>query len=225
MITKDLLVYMTHLCNYRCKYCCGVQDMYNGTMKIDYRNALINIDKMLRYICSSDYQTIYLSGGEPTLHPKLYHVCKVLRMHNKHVYVITNLSKDIDYYNKLCDLDVHIIASFHVQNTLFINKVKNINNITHLFVMGNVDHFSAVYKTYLSLKHIHNSVFFIKLDNQTYTTEQEYYFSLDCSKLPINLSFNNINVLTSSGNIYENDDKYENGTMPNDHSYNILEKI
>ena len=120
-----MLVYMTHACNYRCKYCSGVVDFYNGVMKMNYDNLFIDANKLVKYLSlHNEIDQVYLSGGEPTLHPKLKDTCYNLINMKKNVSVITNLSKPAEYYNMLIEAGANIVASYHAANTKFLNTLK-----------------------------------------------------------------------------------------------------
>ena len=66
-------------------------------------------------------------------------------------------------------------------------------------------------------------MFFLKIDNEKYTDDQLKILNLSNSVSPID--FNNIPVMTSAGNVYENDDMYINGMNCDDNHYNILKSF
>ena len=66
-------------------------------------------------------------------------------------------------------------------------------------------------------------MFFLKIDNEKYTDDQLKMLNLSNSVSPID--FNNIPVMTSAGNVYENDDMYINGMNYNDSYHNILKSF
>ena len=146
MLNSKIMVYMTYLCNYKCSYCCGCIDFYNGNMKLNYSYSFINTNKLLTFLINNNFDNIYLTGGEPTLHPQLKKVCNILIKNNKNVFVITNLSQTIDYYNELCNIGVKLIASYHITNILFFEKIRNIQtNIQYIFIIYTFNYMQTEY--------------------------------------------------------------------------------
>lgn len=224
---NTFLIYLTHMCNFSCPYCSGVIDYKSNVMKINIHNFFINTNKIKSFLSFyTDIQTIYLFGGEPTLHPQLNQICKIIKNKNKNINIIlcTNLSKDVTYYNNLIDNEVQIIASYHINNLQFYEKIEKLKKIKYIFVMANTKHFNACYEMYQKIKIMYQSdVFFLKIDNEKYTDDQLKILKLSNSVSPID--FNNIPVMTSAGNVYENDDMYINGMNCDDNHYNILKSF
>ena len=220
--SHNLLVYMTHLCNYTCEYCCGVVDYKNKTMNFNYKNMFVNVDKVTEFIKTHQYSHVFLHGGEPTLHPKLVQLCKNIYQLGKKVSIETNLSKDIAYYNQLVDIGVEIIATYHLQNTQFVDKLHKIKEVDYTIVMANNKYIDKCISIYEQIKCI--SKHMMLLDNVKYTEEQLVKLSpFLIRKFPYN--FNNMNVITSAGCLYENDNCFVNGTNEDDCTENIIEYI
>lgn len=82
---KKLWIRLTHICNNDCVFCLD-QKNQNGKV-IEYAVIL----EQLRKGRKEKYERVVLSGGEPTLHPKLKEVIRAAKgMGYAHVQIITN---------------------------------------------------------------------------------------------------------------------------------------
>lgn len=222
---NTIKIYLTHQCNYQCYYCDGVTDYKNKHSKRVYSYTFINIKKLYNYIQQNkQYKNLLLYGGEPTLHPQLINFFKQIR-NDFNIFLYTNLSKDIKYYN---DLDnCKIIASYHYQNKQFEQKIKNIHNIHCIYIPLDFKNFAQTIKVYDNIKKINNNTFLIELDynfNNKYVKNLKYDIT-SLSHANIYLFHNNFNTITSSGNIYDNEYSFINGEDPNDNKQNIIKNI
>lgn len=89
-----LTIMITNICNYNCIYC--IENIpYNITEKkfIDIKQIFIFIEK-IHLLYADKKISIELYGGEPTLHPEFYTLCKKLSTYNYITYIdiYTNLS-------------------------------------------------------------------------------------------------------------------------------------
>ncbi len=123
-----------------------------------------NIFKNIKHIYHNKKITIYLSGGEPTLHPKfLYLLENLLQLIQVESIVLsTNFSKPISYWNDVLSLtkkyskklEVHCslhIMEHHTQKDfeMFFEKYFYLkNNSIHMYIMTVLDD-----KSYPILKH------------------------------------------------------------------------
>ena len=79
--------HITHRCNLRCKHC--YQDDYCAEMT-DAENFEV-LDKYLRYLDENGYAGhIYLTGGEPLVHPGFFSLCEKIEEKGLPLTVMTN---------------------------------------------------------------------------------------------------------------------------------------
>lgn len=130
---------LTNWCNYKCSYCCEKPRLLHDWAKEDSISTYrLTLAKLKRF--DKPFQ-IELYGGEPTLHPNLLEILHTLKLieNCKDIYVITNLSRPIEYFRKLNVPElsgIYIMASFHAEyfDQTFVEKVKAINDMEHLRV-------------------------------------------------------------------------------------------
>lgn len=74
--TSDYMsIVLTHECNKKCLFCI---DEYRGNKEFI---SLENIDKALFFAKKSGIKDILLIGGEPTLHPNILEIAKIIKAH------------------------------------------------------------------------------------------------------------------------------------------------
>ena len=96
-----LEVYITNVCNAKCKWCFD-KNAYHPSGKTDYKS-------ISEKILSFNYNTILLTGGEPTLYPDIKKLIDVLVENGKKIDMTTNGSKI---------------------NSNFIENLKDVTNLT-----------------------------------------------------------------------------------------------
>jgi organic radical activating enzyme len=132
------------VCNYMCSYCGAgygndttrpqskffKQDKYHDAWK-----GVINRLKLIK----GDMFVVDLLGGEPTLHPDIHDIISSLEEVKccEHVRLITNLSKNLDYFKNLCDTEttkLEINPSIHFQyySEKIVDKILHIHNSTDI---------------------------------------------------------------------------------------------
>lgn len=102
---------ITNSCNLSCPSCfagAGHSD-YLGLEQIDFM-----LDQYVRY--EGHPEVLQISGGEPTLHPKLFEIIKRTKSKNiKHVMLNTNgirLAEDDDFAKELAEADIELYLQF-----------------------------------------------------------------------------------------------------------------
>lgn len=146
--TSDYMsIVLTHECNKKCIFCI---DEYRGNK--EFIN-LENIYKALFFAKKSGIKDILLIGGEPTLHPNILEIAKIIKAHGFRIILTTNYTKpeiiklldgivdcfNISFYNQkdlpkqsdfVSDLTLHTIIHNKQLNSKyklddFIDKHKN----------------------------------------------------------------------------------------------------
>lgn len=110
---------VTNICNQKCEYC----HWNSSILPINNHIMTLNeFDKVLEFIDAQERETIELNfyGGEPTLNPHLPEM--IDRLYTTFadqlitVNLLTNLSKNINYYKQLLKYPIGIKASYHPDN-------------------------------------------------------------------------------------------------------------
>jgi len=117
---------LTDACNYSCSYCFG-----NGPKKISEgsfatKKQLLNAaDRIIRL--EKEYYSVYLAGGEPTLHPHLADIIKIFSEDDKcTIAITTNLSKCKNYFLNLASLSNN---NFFIEASIHFDHITNIDNV------------------------------------------------------------------------------------------------
>ena len=116
-------------CNYNCSFC--PDKFKSGSQKfldIDIYKKII--DKAVRE--TPDKKIWFkLTGGEPTLYPKLIELCTYIKQTNNFVYIISNGSRTLRWWNELkLSNSVDIIAlSYHPEQTTNYFHIVDIINL------------------------------------------------------------------------------------------------
>lgn len=96
---------LTDKCNFKCKYCRGLDKKIKGSMNIN-----ITI-KILHTWFKQGLKNIRFSGGEPTLYKQLPELITECQNHNvERIAISTNGSRDLDYYLNLINKGVNDIS-------------------------------------------------------------------------------------------------------------------
>lgn len=127
-----ILAYVIDNCNYNCSYCYNKKPYTGKTLKFEQLYKLI---KFIIDTYNNKYIQLELIGGEPTIHPALIDFCDKLKpLSNVRVKIFTNLSADIDVYEKLLSNGkLTLISSWHSlrndkYNIKFIEKIIRLLN-------------------------------------------------------------------------------------------------
>lgn len=142
----------SNVCNRKCSYC--IQDNgYTKNVPSSLSNTddmLLAIDKIFNVVDENDFLYFILVGGEPTLQPALKPVIeKIKTRKNTTCLITTNLTQSVEYYK---ELDIPIIASFHLEDTClesYLEKVENLKDLmAHVRLMAQQHMFPVVKEMY-----------------------------------------------------------------------------
>lgn len=86
--TSDYMsLIVTHECNKKCPFCI---DKYRGNKEYI---SMGNVYRAMRFAFSSKIKDILIVGGEPTLHPKILEITRIVKSYGFNVILTTNYSK------------------------------------------------------------------------------------------------------------------------------------
>lgn len=146
--TLYIQIFTNDTCNYKCWYC------YNHMPRT---KKLIDFDVIHKFIFNIKKQTskkiqLSLIGGEPSIHPNLYSFCKEMNnLDNIEILVSTNLSQSVEFYDKLMDIDVKMLITYHKNQEEFVEKLSRLkcpDMIESITVMFDPVMFDDCRKTY-----------------------------------------------------------------------------
>lgn len=80
---ETLFLNITYRCNSRCQFCAA-------DIAYDLAPQPISLKAVQNLIGSAHYRAIYLSGGEPTLHPEIEGIIALSRVHSEGVILLTH---------------------------------------------------------------------------------------------------------------------------------------
>lgn len=230
-------VTMVDYCTFKCEYCYEACNILTAKNKIDINNVI-------KFICQFHDElkkkrpTIKLKiifwGGEPTLHPEIYSMCKQLHEFNDKILleVFSNFSAPISLYKNLIDeFDVHFQMTFHHIKNYFsqFNKLKllstkQLKNIDDLAIMFCKDHILSVMVmlfrcNMLNLKHKSISSITLKFVDNFYK-----YTKLDIFIARTTLKIINIMSKSSKKSITDFKNKIYKITDINNNVYEISDE-
>lgn len=106
MILDRVYLHITSKCNQNCEYC------YRDLNKIQILSlTLENIEHIITQLASLCRGiTIILTGGEPTLHPNIVEICKMIKSFGFYIEINTNGSLLPDYPELLETVDIFNIS-------------------------------------------------------------------------------------------------------------------
>jgi molybdenum cofactor biosynthesis enzyme MoaA len=99
---------ITEYCNFKCKYCRGMDDKIYGKRKLK-QLSLEEIKRNIDFWCLNiPLENIRFSGGEPTLHPDIKEIIKYSKKSGiNRIAVSTNGSNKFELYEELIKLGVN----------------------------------------------------------------------------------------------------------------------
>jgi organic radical activating enzyme len=119
MTDKFIHSTLTWICNYQCEYCSIGH--YNKQKLIDkgiYHHASDKVvDGLIKLLNTKEYNELILSGGEPTLHPRLKELLKVAVENNVKTHITTNFSMPLSFFKELFQIAGELLdigASLHI---------------------------------------------------------------------------------------------------------------
>jgi len=115
MSAKDKFIHFTTtwICNFRCEYCSvGHNDPKKLARKIPYYHAPDEVvNGVIAQMQTGEYSEILLSGGEPTIHPRILDIAEAAGKAGMIVQITTNFSQSNDLFRKienLCELNLGV---------------------------------------------------------------------------------------------------------------------
>jgi MoaA/NifB/PqqE/SkfB family radical SAM enzyme len=121
-------IQLTRTCNQECRFCSN--PVTGKTISLSDAKKYID-----RYI-KKGYVGVFLTGGEPTLHPNLADIIHYAQERGIHCRIITNAQKiaDIEYLSLLADSGLnHLIVSIYShQNRIQSFLAKNKNSLCNI---------------------------------------------------------------------------------------------
>lgn len=134
--------HLTNWCNYKCSYC-PVLDVITNNFQHDEHAVYKFLLARLQHVETSF--NVCITGGEPTLHPKLIDILAALAAipMSQDIAVFTNLSRPTAYYQKIADLNsdkIVVFASYHPEyatdkftaRCLSVNAINNLRFSVHV---------------------------------------------------------------------------------------------
>ena len=109
-------LFLSNYCNYNCFYC--TPDSYGNTHRWPQLDTILpNLDYLISYYKNyfkKKHFDIFIGGGEPTLWPELIEFIKALKSkHNCKIYITTNGSRTLRWWNEYGNNFDHIMLSVH----------------------------------------------------------------------------------------------------------------
>ena len=128
-VVKDLSwqcidIEMTNICNYNCYYCRPAD--WKPKDILDYEKLVSFLDKYIEEKEDS-ITTVIISGGEPTLHPRLDDLLRYFHAKNVFVSMVSNGSKNVEWWKENIQFIDRLMISYQYNSTIkeeFIEKLK-----------------------------------------------------------------------------------------------------
>jgi len=98
MINVNVILFLTNKCTNECSYC-----FMNGSPKNNQYVSLEVVHQIIEKYKNENYKIISLGGGEPTLHPEIKTICKLLLDNSWQIVLHTN-GNDYDFIDWLVNL-------------------------------------------------------------------------------------------------------------------------
>jgi MoaA/NifB/PqqE/SkfB family radical SAM enzyme len=93
---------LTDACNFKCPYCRGLRSDIKGTMSFERATSIIDL------WAKDNLQNIRLSGGEPTVYPKIVELVAYAKSKSiTRIAMSTNGSADMELYKQLIEAGVN----------------------------------------------------------------------------------------------------------------------
>jgi len=120
-----------NVCNYNCSFCAPMHK--NGSQRwFDLDFYKTNVDKLYD-LCDGSPFWFQLTGGEPTLYPKLIELCQYIKSKNGLVSLISNGSRTLRWWQELKNSNTidHLIISLHTEQTKNYKHISDVLNLFH----------------------------------------------------------------------------------------------
>lgn len=116
-------------CNYDCSFCSA--EFKSGDKK--YLDIDVYIDTTKRLIEQSGNKKVWfkITGGEPTLYPKLIELLKFIKSTGNFTYIITNGSRTLRYWEELKEANCidFIAVSMHPEQKADVDHIIDVINV------------------------------------------------------------------------------------------------
>ncbi len=103
----SLRIILTGRCNLKCEFCIYRKENFNSSevesselIDFDYSKEMLDLFSYMRE--NFGYNTVHLTGGEPTLCKEIKGICLKIKEHGFKINIVTNLL-DIETINELCE--------------------------------------------------------------------------------------------------------------------------
>lgn len=121
--TKCIDIELTDRCNYRCTYCRPTG--WRGGTNLEYDQLVNFLEKVMED--KNQQYNVVLSGGEPTVHPRIIDVLKYLHDRGIHVTLVSNGSRRLEWWKKNLRYIDKLVFSYQINSAIleeFIEKIK-----------------------------------------------------------------------------------------------------
>ena len=120
-----------NVCNYNCSFCASQHKdgSERWMMLADYKRHVDTIVKS----CDGAPIWFQLTGGEPTLYPKIIELLAYIKSKGCYTSLITNSSRTLRWYSELCDANVldSIFLTYHSDTTTNYKHVAEVAALFH----------------------------------------------------------------------------------------------
>lgn len=119
MKVQSVYVELLNRCNMHCSYCYN-NSSEDSRSQMSVEEFLRVIDVMEKYECKN----IWLSGGEPFLHPNIIDIIKICREHHLNLGIATNGSYITNYIAEICEYNPALQISLDSVDRELNNKYR-----------------------------------------------------------------------------------------------------
>lgn len=201
-----------NVCNYSCSYC--HPSSHNGNLWLEYDSLVNFIDE----VSKEKYVIIVLSGGEPTLYPRIDDILKHLRRELIYLTITTNGSRSLNWWKKRATYFDKIIFSYQpefVNFNEFYKKIEYISQMTNtqINVSMMIDKFDECYKAARKLKRIDNIEIVLKALKNKKTNKLYEYTDEQFQVMSGRLLNKNIKIESGVKHVYDNGKTILKGTQ------------
>lgn len=120
-----------NVCNYNCSFC-GLRHKDGSQRWFSLDQYKEYVDKLVLDMDNKPFW-IQITGGEPTLFPKLIDLLVYMKQKNAMTSLITNGSRTLRYFNDLKDADCldHLFVTYHSEQTGDYHHIADVLNMFH----------------------------------------------------------------------------------------------
>ena len=120
-----------NVCNYNCSFC-GSEHKNGSSKWFSLDEYKKHIDKLID-ACNGDPVWVQITGGEPTLYPKLISLLDHIKSKGAMVSLISNGSRTIRWWKELKEKKVldHLYLTYHSEQTDNYQHITEVANLFH----------------------------------------------------------------------------------------------